>query len=493
MKKSALLTVVAVMFTVTLFAQQVPMYSHYYFNRFLYNPANTGTEAYGQAYLVYRNQWNQIADAPRTKAFTIDGPLINKQVGLGLSLYQDNAGQFNSTGGQMAYRYGLKLNDEHHLNFGLSLGFLDNRIDFNKLLPKHKEDPVLLSQYQNGTGFDATFGLSYNYDKLTVGFAVPQVLANQIVYDNITNISDIEYGMVRHYIGTVRYDFEINDMLTFEPIAMVRATPGAPVQYDVNAMFNYDNRFWLGGMYRSQYSATFSGAAKLFNQVIAGYSYDVAVNTYKQYMRGAHEVMLGYQFGASPADHPDIKKRFKDVDDKLKKNKDDIKENQDDINDNKDGIKDNKDGIEKNKDDIKDTDETLKKEIDNLRNEFEAFAKAVKNGTLEPGAQYKFNNVYFATDKWNIQGVDKTELNTIAAILYRYPNLKIAIMGHADVRGSNEHNERLSRRRAEAVRNYLVLNGISTDRLSIESFGENAPASSSLQENRRVEFKIISK
>ena len=445
MKKTALLSLVAVMFTVTLYAQQVPMFSHYYFNRFLYNPANTGLQDYGQAYLLYRNQWNAITDAPRTKAFTIDGPLKNNMVGLGLSLYQDNAGQYNSTGGQIAYRYGLKLNEDHKLHFGLALGFLDNRIDFGNLLPKHLDDPLINNPFQPATGFDANFGLTYEWDKLQVGFSVPQVLSNDLVYNNLANLSDVEYGLVRHYIASARYDFELTDKLSFEPIAMVRATPGAPTQFDINAMFNYDDMFWLGGMYRSAYSATVSAATKLFDQVVAGYSYDIAVNTYKQYMRGAHEVMLGYQFGTSPADHPDMKKRFKEVDDKLKKNADDV----DEIDDK---VKKNREDIDQNKDDIDENGNKIEEEIEKLRNDFEAFKKAMEEDEIKEGDSYSFNNVYFETNKWDIRGVNLTELNNLASIMYKNPTLKVAVAGHADVRGTSVWNETLALKRSESVK-----------------------------------------
>ena len=73
-------------------AQQVPLLSHYYYNKFVWNPALAGFQKYSQAYLIYRNQWNQIPGAPITKAVTIDGPLKSKNVGLGASLYQDQAG-----------------------------------------------------------------------------------------------------------------------------------------------------------------------------------------------------------------------------------------------------------------------------------------------------------------------------------------------------------------------------------------------------------------
>jgi type IX secretion system PorP/SprF family membrane protein len=493
MKKSTLFTLVAILFATSVFAQQVPMYSHYYFNRFLYNPALAGSQDYGQAYLIYRNQWNKVADAPTTKAFTLDGPLKSEMVGLGVSLFQDNAGIFNSTGGQIAYRYGLKLAAEHRLDLGISLGFLDNRIDFNRLFIKHPNDPVLLNQYKNGTGFDATFGFNYTYDKLSIGFSVPQILSNKIVYDQITNIStiddEVQYGLVRHYIGTIRYDFDLTDKLSFEPIAMVRAIPGAPVQYDVNAMFNYDDKFWLGGMYRSQYAATVSAATRINKQFVVGYSYDMAVNAYKQYLRGAHEVMLGYQFGGSPADDPQIKKRFEDVDAKIKKNTDDIK-------DANDKIKENKEDIDQNTEDIEDGDEELKKEIEKLKTDFETFRKAYEDGKkgtgLNAGDVFGFNNVYFDTDKFDIKGVSVAELNSLANIMKQNPDIKIGIFGHADVRGTDNYNEKLAQRRAQAVKTYLLQKGISADRLEVESLGEKQPASNQLSKNRRVEFRIIS-
>ena len=92
-----------------------------------------------------------------------------------------------------------------------------------------------------------------------IGLAVPQVLGNELAYESsgVLDPKTATYTLARHYIATARYDFDINDKLSFEPVAMVRATPGAPVQYDVNAMFNYDNKYWLGAMYRSEYSTTF--------------------------------------------------------------------------------------------------------------------------------------------------------------------------------------------------------------------------------------------
>lgn len=485
MKKVSVVLGLVLICTVGAFAQQVPLYSHYYYNTFLYNPAMAGSNSYGQAYIINRNQWNNIPDAPRTKAFTIDGPLRAANVGIGAALYRDEAGIFNSTGGQVAYRYGISLNNDHKLNFGLAIGFLDTRLDFNKLRAKHGDDEVLISQFQNATGFDATFGLNYNYKKLNIGLAVPQVLANEIAYDNITNNSDVEYALERHFLTTVGYEFNINNKLKFEPLAMVRITPNAPLQYDINAMFSYDDKFWLGGMYRSEYSATVSAAVRVLRQFVVGYSYDAAVNTYRQYMKGAHEVMIGFQFGGSPADDPEIKKRFKGLDERVNKNKEDIedldkrvKENRDDIDENEEGIKDNEKKIDE--------------ELDKLRKDFEDFKKKIESGDIQVGDAFEFSNVYFETDRYDIKGVAVTELNNLADILKKNPNMKISIQGHADKRGSAQYNERLARNRALSVKNYLIGLGVDPSQLAVSSYGESEPAEpGDLSANRRVEFTVI--
>ena len=71
--------------------------------------------------------------------------------------------------------------------------------------------------------------------------------------------------------------------------------------------------------------------------------------------------------------------------------------------------------------------------------------------------------------------------------------LKIILAGHADERGTREYNLALGQRRAESVRNYFLLNGITPSRISVKSYGEERPLASgndevSYAKNRRVEI-----
>jgi type IX secretion system PorP/SprF family membrane protein len=470
------------------------LYSHYYYNQFLYNPAMAGSKAYGQVYLINRNQWFNIPGAPQTQALTLDGPLRNKNVGIGLGVYRDVAGQFNLTGGTAAYRYTLNLgNTGQKLSFGLALGVLNNRIDLNDLRVQNPLDPIIVNTYQGATGFDANMGVNYEVNNFNIGLSVPQILGSELAYEAIKNpITNevVRYGMAREFILNTGYNWDINEDETWflQPNAMVRYTPNAPAQFDISAMLNYQEKYWIGGMYRSSYAVTAAAGLRLAEQFVAGYAYDISVHKVSEYTKGAHEVMLGYQWGGSPMDDPELKKKFKDIDDKLNKEDKDI----DSLGNE---IKKNRKDIDTNTDDIDDNDTELDEIRDKIKT-FEQFMQDYKDGKLGSGSGsgkvYTFNNVYFATNKWDIRTEARAELDNLVTIMKENPNLKIEVAGHADQRGSESYNTWLSNKRSVSVRDYLIANGVSASQLEVKGYGEDS-SFPTLDENRRVEFKILSK
>lgn len=103
--------------------------------------------------------------------------------------------------------------------------------------------------------------------------------------------------------------------------------------------------------------------------------------------------------------------------------------------------------------------------------------------------------VFFEYDSDEIQGEAEERLRLKAAVLRDNPNVRIRIDGHADQRGSTEYNLALAQRRAEAVAAYLENYGISANRFSTVSYGEERPLVEGDDEeayarNRRAEFSI---
>jgi len=103
--------------------------------------------------------------------------------------------------------------------------------------------------------------------------------------------------------------------------------------------------------------------------------------------------------------------------------------------------------------------------------------------------------IYFETAKAKIRPVSYPILNEVADVLTKRTKINIRIEGHTDSRGGDAYNKRLSQKRAESVRTYLIGQGLSPDRLTAVGYGEERPIEDNATEdgrerNRRVEFHI---
>ena len=85
------------------------------------------------------------------------------------------------------------------------------------------------------------------------------------------------------------------------------------------------------------------------------------------------------------------------------------------------------------------------------------------------------DTVHFALDQYNIEEGDKAILGRQAAWLQKFPSVRVTIEGHADERGTREYNLALGARRANAVKEYLVSQGVSTARVETVSYGKERP------------------
>ncbi|URL02394.1 peptidoglycan-associated lipoprotein Pal [Avibacterium sp. 20-126] len=90
--------------------------------------------------------------------------------------------------------------------------------------------------------------------------------------------------------------------------------------------------------------------------------------------------------------------------------------------------------------------------------------------------QQRYNTVYFAFDKYNVEGEYQQILDAHAAYLTATPASKVLVEGNTDERGTPEYNIALGQRRADAVANYLSAKGVQAGQVSTVSYGEEKPA-----------------
>ncbi|MFY9309981.1 MAG: PorP/SprF family type IX secretion system membrane protein [Bacteroidia bacterium] len=288
------------------YAQQLGMYSHYFYKPMLYNPAFAGYDNTTNALLLHRNQWTDFKGAPRLTIFTMDGSLIDNKVGIGMCLTSDRKGITNRTTGNLSYSYGISLNDDTRILFGLSLGVVYQSLDFSRTQVENNADPNLFSDLQRKTAFDGNAGVAFVWKGLEAGIAVPQIMQNKISYQDYTNVRGY-YTMARHYMASVKYKISVAEEkgISIAPQGFVRFVPGAPLQYDGVLTFDWKDKFWLGATYKSGYAVSGNAGFYVHKQLSVGYSYDIVIGSIGSYSGMAHEVMINFKFAQNKHSHAD--------------------------------------------------------------------------------------------------------------------------------------------------------------------------------------------
>ncbi len=138
-----------------------------------------------------------------------------------------------------------------------------------------------------------------------------------------------------------------------------------------------------------------------------------------------------------------------------------------------------------------------------LRLSMEAYADSEEIVTVNERnnlTQINLEKIYFDFDKAVIREDAANTLNKLVAIMQKYPEMRVEIGAHTDSRGSDTYNQKLSERRAQATREYVISKGIDYSRLTAKGYGESDPINNceemncseeQYDENRRSEFTII--
>lgn len=117
--------------------------------------------------------------------------------------------------------------------------------------------------------------------------------------------------------------------------------------------------------------------------------------------------------------------------------------------------------------------------------------------SLAAQIQSQVQNVYFDFDKFNVRADQQSVVSNNAALFNQAgaENLSIKVEGNCDEWGTDEYNYALGLKRAKAVKDALISNGVSASRISVVSYGESNPVCTSKSkscdaQNRRDEFKV---
>ena len=108
------------------------------------------------------------------------------------------------------------------------------------------------------------------------------------------------------------------------------------------------------------------------------------------------------------------------------------------------------------------------------------------------------NNITFETDRHDLKNSFTQTLDSVVLVLNKYVDTSLVVEGHTDSTGAAEYNLELSKKRANAVANYLVAQNMDPVRVAVTGMGESRPVASNAEPsgralNRRVELRIAPK
>lgn len=276
--------------------QQLPQFTQYMYNTVSINPAYAGSREVLSIVGLHRSQWAGFERSPETQTLSIHTPLRNERIGLGLSFINDQLGYENFTYLYGDFSYTINLSEETKLAFGLKAGFSQYRIA-NELRAAEGVDPGI-GGIQNRWEPNMGAGLFLHNRKWYVGLSSPRMLN---IDHNEIRVNGIDYGVVDRavYYLTGGYVFDLNSSVKFKPAALIKATNGAPMSYDVTANFLFNEKFWLGAAYRINENTGGLGALVDFQvskQFRIGYAYEYPLSDIQQYSNGTHEILLMFEF-----------------------------------------------------------------------------------------------------------------------------------------------------------------------------------------------------
>jgi type IX secretion system PorP/SprF family membrane protein len=271
------------------FAQQDAQYTQYMYNTINVNPAYAGSRGAMSLFALYRTQWVGLEGAPVTSTVSMNTPLNESNLGLGLSLVNDKLGPTTENTISADLSYTINTSEDWKLSFGIKATADLFDLDATKLNPVDAADPSL----QNYSKFSPNIGAGvyWHSDNAYLGFSIPNFIATKRYDDN--EIAIFKEKINYYLIGGLVFD--LSDSVKFKPAFMTKLVEGAPLQVDISGNFIFNDKFMLGVAYRWSAALSAMVGFQISEGLYVGYGYDRETTNLVNYNSGSHEIFLRYE------------------------------------------------------------------------------------------------------------------------------------------------------------------------------------------------------
>lgn len=267
-------------------AQNNPLLNQYFNNTYLANPAMAGEKIGAAVDLAFRSQWGSVPGGPVVQNLTATYGW--ERIGLGLNLSLDKAGLQRQTRVLATYAYHLPLTDNTKLHFGLSAGFMNQRIETQDLVGNPNDNQVGMYNDRK-TYFDGDFGLGLTSSGLSADVALVNL-------KNYFKRDDFKLANTPVLYASAGYAFNLNDNI-LQPKVAYRSFTEIDDVVDMGAQFGIANQQVLfTAMYHTSRAASFGLGLHFRKKYSINTSYTTQTAALSSYTNGSFEVNLGIKW-----------------------------------------------------------------------------------------------------------------------------------------------------------------------------------------------------
>lgn len=273
-------------------AQQRVQFTQYMYDGLVLNPAYAGADEALSLTFITRDQWSGLKGAPNSQTLTGHTLFKKKNVGVGLTINNEQIGVHRNLNVSTSYAYHLNLDETSFLSFGLQAGINNLRSDYGSILGEAGNDPLLNNALITHTSFNFGAGIYYKSEKLDIGYSAPEMIPEKFP---LNDTFSVKLNNLNHFIFS-KYRLSVNEHIDMTPSILLKYMSGVPLSFDMNINFIYRDVLTTGLSYRRNESIDFLLKIKATPQLQVGYSYDYPIKQIAELTSASHELMIQYLF-----------------------------------------------------------------------------------------------------------------------------------------------------------------------------------------------------
>ena len=313
-------------------SQQLPLYSQFLTNSFVYNPAITGSDNFSSIRLTSRMQWIGVKDAPKTTTISIHsrigrtnfynntgrvrntttfnrkGDIVKTkkmsfkgQEAIGAMIFSDKNGPFTRSGILLtgAYHFEFKRfrnrkNQATKLAVGLGVTLFQFRLNEEEFKPFTIDDQSLTYGIESSLIPDLNLGFYFYNTDYFIGYSINNLMESKIKLGGI-HFGDNE--IISHNFISAGYKYNVKRGLDIQSSILIKTTKYSPAQIDFNVN-TFVKKLQFGFSYRNNGDIVSIFAIK-YGLYFLGYSYEFSTKSMTSYSSGSHEIVIGYNLDES--------------------------------------------------------------------------------------------------------------------------------------------------------------------------------------------------